>query len=231
MKKELLLWMLLAWQTAPNFANQNNEFLSNKNQEIFNNLSDKENGKNTYQISSPKLLEALQDKSKEQIIKWTITYFEKDVTFSLTPEEKQQLKSQLNDYLNKYPTIIYSSWNNVLLNLNDKNFKELFKILLPYLWKWNELSKYPPIVRNNSSLIINHIIKAKGSDAEKYFFRQFGNLIRRIVEQKWWNMTIWYYRQEMLKIIPNKFIQEKTYSSEILNSDIRSLPVFFKPLV
>ena len=44
-------------------------------------------------------------------------------------------------------------------------------------------------------------------------------------------MTIWYYRQEMLKIIPNQYIKEKEYSLEILNSDIRSLPIFFKPLV
>lgn len=51
-------------------------------------------------------------------------------------------------------------------------------------------NKYPYIIRNNGSLIINHIIKAKVSEAEKYFFRQFGNLIRRIVKK---HDDIWQY--------------------------------------
>ena len=230
MKKEILLWMLLAWQTTPSFSNWSNDIsIKDTRQEIVNTFSSKKNQKNTYQISAPKILEALQNNSKEQIIKGVLAYFDHDVTFTLTPKEKEQLKWQLNIYINKYPNIVYSNWNNILLNLNDNNFRELFSILLPYLWRWKELNKYPPLIRNNSNLIINHVTKAKWSEAEKYFFRQFGNLIRRIVEQKWWFMTIWYYRQEMLKIIPNKYITNKEYPSEILNSDIRSLPKFFQP--
>lgn len=225
MKKEILLWMLLAGQSTTTFANW---YDNSKNQEIFDNFS-VNNEKKSYKISSNEIHEILQDDIKQKIIKWTLIYFEKDVTFSLTPAEKSQLEWQLNDYLKKYPNIVYSNWNNVLLNLNDTNFRELFKILLPYLWKWKELNKYPPIIRNNSNLIINHIIKAKWNDAEKYFFRQFWNLIRRIVEQQGWFMTIWYYRQEMLKIIPNQYIKNTDYPPEILNNDIRLLQKYFQP--
>lgn len=230
MKKEILLWMLLAWQSNPTFPNWNNN-VSGKDtkQEILNTFSNEKKYENTYETSAPEILEILQNNSKEQIIKGVLAYFDHDVTFTLTPEEKEQLKLQLNIYVKKYPYIVYSNWNNVLLNLNDNNFRELFDILLPYLWKWKELNKYPPLIRNNSNLIINHVTKAKWNDAEKYFFRQFWNLIRRIVEQKWWFMTIWYYRQEMLKIIPNKYVRDKEYSPEILSSDIRSLPRFFQP--
>lgn len=225
MKKEILLWMLLSGQSTTTFANW---YDNSKNQEIFDNFS-VNNEKKSYKISSNEIHEILQDDIKQKIIKWTLIYFEKDVTFSLTPAEKSQLEWELNDYLKKYPNIVYSNWNNVLLNLNDTNFRELFKILLPYLWKWKELNKYPPIIRNNSNLIINHIIKAKWNDAEKYFFRQFWNLIRRIVEQQGWFMTIWYYRQEMLKIIPNQYIKNTDYPPEILNNDIRLLQKYFQP--
>ncbi len=225
MKKEILLWMLLSGQSTTTFANW---YDNSKNQEIFDNFS-VNNEKKSYKISSNEIHEILQDDIKQKIIKWTLIYFEKDVTFSLTPAEKSQLEWELNDYLKKYPNIVYSNWNNVLLNLNDTNFRELFKILLPYLWKWKELNKYPPIIRNNSNLIINHIIKAKWNDAEKYFFRQFWNLIRRIVEQQGWFMTIWYYRQEMLKIIPNQYIKDTDYPPEILNNDIRLLQKYFQP--
>lgn len=80
-------------------------------------------------------MEILNWDLKQEIINWTLAYFEKDVTFSLTPEEKEQLKWELKVYLSKYPNIVYMNWNNVLLNLNETNFMELFKILLPYLWK------------------------------------------------------------------------------------------------
>ena len=226
MKKEILLWMLIAWQTAPTFADQPN--VKNDTQKnIIENFSDaKKSDNTTYEVSAPEILEILQNNFKKQIVQWTISYFEKDVTFTLTDDEKTNLRNDISNFMNKYPNIITLSGNKVLLNLNDKNFKELFRVLLPYLWKWKELSQYPALIRNNSGLILNHINKSKWSDAEKYFFHQFGYLIMRIVEQMPWDMTIWYYRGQMLKVVPNKYIANKDYSN-ISNLSITELPKYF----
>lgn len=226
MKKEILLWVLIAWQTAPTFADQPN--VKNDTQKnIIENFSDTKKSDNTnYEVSAPEILEALQNSLKNQIIKGVLTYFEKDVTFILEPNEKLMLGNEISDYLGKYPNIIKLDGNKVLLNLDDKNFKELFRVLLPYLWKWKELSQYPALIRNNSGLILNHINKSKWSDAEKYFFHQFGYLIMRIVEQMPWDMTIWYYRGQMLKVVPNKYIANKDYSN-ISNLSITELPKYF----
>lgn len=226
MKKEILLWVLIAWQTAPTFANQPS--VKNDTQKnIIENFSDiKKSDNDAYKVSAPEILEVLQNNLKKQIVQWTISYFEKDVTFTLTDAEKTDLRNDISNYMNKHPNIIRLSGNKVLLNLDDTNFKELFRVLLPYLWKWKELSQYPALIRNNSGLILNHINKSKWSDAEKYFFHQFGYLIMRIVEQMPWDMTIWYYKGQMLEVVPNKYISNKDYSN-ISNLSITELPKYF----
>jgi len=70
MKKEILLWMLLAWQSNPTFPNWNSN-VSGKDtkQEILNTFSNEKKYENTYETSAPEILEILQNNSKEQIIK------------------------------------------------------------------------------------------------------------------------------------------------------------------
>lgn len=226
MKKEILLWTLLIWQAIPNFTNWS-IIESNKNQEIFDNFLEKQY-ENTNLISTNEIFEILQDNIKQEIIKWITYYFMHDVSFvvPMSNKELDTLELELKNYLNKYPNIITTNWNKVFLNLNDNNFWELFKILLPYLWKWKELNNYPDIIKNNDWLIIRHITKSKWENAEKHFFHQFWFMIMRIVEQVPWEMTIWYYKQEMIKIIPNKYIMNKDYSN-IENLSITELPKYF----
>lgn len=227
MKKEILLWMLVAWQITPTFANQSN-IKNNVEGNIVDNFFNRKSIDNTtYQVST---LEILQNSLKQQIIKWTLTYFENDVSFKLTADEKENLTKDISNYLNKYPDIIKIEWNNVLLNLNETNFRALFKTLLPYLLKSRELNKYAFFINNTGDLALNkilkHLRKAEWKEAEKYFFHQFWYLIKRIVEQTQWNMTIWYYRQEMLKAVPNKYVKNKDYSN-ILDLSISELPKYF----
>lgn len=223
MKKEILLWMLLAWQSIPSITNPTSvkDIQSKKIFEVFG-----KNDSNMYRFSSNEISEILQENIKQHIIQGTIVYFEKDVTCTLTIQEKNQLKIDMEKYINKHPNIIKIKWNKVILDLDDDNFRELFRTLLPYLWRWDELKKYPDIIKSNDWLLIRHITKSRWSDAEKYFFHQFGYLIMRIVEHMPWDMTIWYYRQEMLKVVPNKHIKNTDYS-DILDLSISELPKYF----
>ena len=127
--KSLLVWLSLISPCSTEI--KDNDIVSKTQENVHTTLSQRfyMDEKNT--ISSDDFLEILNWDLKQEIINWTLAYFEKDVTFSLTPEEKEQLKWELKVYLSKYPNIVYMNWNNVLLNLNETNFMELFKILLP----------------------------------------------------------------------------------------------------
>lgn len=205
--------------------------INNSEAKIFDVFSENEKiDEKTYHTTSDEMIEALQNSIKQQIIEWTLDYFENDVTFKLTDDEKKKLRKDISNYLNKYPNIIKIEWNNIILNLDEKNFKELFKVLLPYLWRWKELKKYSFLIKSPGNLAVNkilgHIEKSTWADAEKYFFHQFWYLIMRIVEQLPWNMTIWYYKEQMLKVLPNGYILIKDYSN-ISNLSITELPKYF----
>ena len=240
-KKFILWWMLLTLQSTPNFSNWNNDILQNDpiKQEIFYDLSNtKTNNDKTYQTSSPEILEALQNSQKEKIIKGVLTYFSQDVSFKLTPDEKKNLEKEMDEYLTKYPNIIQKDWSQVILNLNKKNFKELFKILLKYLSKWKELQGYPSRMINYST-VINSIEHAKWKTAEKYIFHQLWYFVMRATESLGWSMTIWYYANSMMKVIDNKYIKGKLpndqgiwdpknwYPQNMLDKDIRKLSDYF----
>lgn len=241
MKKEILLWMLLAWQSTTNFSNWNNDILQNDptKQEIFYDLSNtKKIDDTTYQTSSQEILEALQNSQKEKIIKGVLTYFDQDVSFKLTPDEKEKLKKEMDAYLTKYPNVIQKNWSQAILNLNKKNFKELFKILLQYLSKWKELKDYPSRMITYSTVIYN-IEHTKWKTAEKYIFHQLWYFVMRATESLWWSMTIWYYANSMMKVINNEYIKgklpneqgiwnpENWYPDSMLNQDIGNLPNYF----
>ena len=226
-----LFWLspFLAWQPNTTFMEWSN--ISNSEKEIFDVFSENEKiDEKTYHTTSDEIIEALQNSIKQQIIEWTLDYFENDVTFKLTDDEKKKLRKDISNYLNKYSNIIKIEWNNIILNLDEKNFKELFKVLLPYLLIGQELKKYSFLINNTVNLSLNkilgHIEKSTWADAEKYFFHQFWYLIMRIVEQLPWNMTIWYYKEQMLKVLPNGYILIKDYSN-ISNLSITELPKYF----
>ena len=230
MKKGILLWlsMLLTWQQT--VADPSHIKDNNTEKEIFFNFSEnpKINKENT--VSSEEFLELLQDNIKQQIVQWTIVYFENDVTFSLTPTEKQQLKKDLDSYLKKYPNVITINWTKVSLNLTNENFKKLFEVLLPYLAKWKELRLYIGIFDVGVDEILDRVTKAKWKNAEKYFFHQFGYLVMRIVQELQWDMTIWEYTEWMLKVIPNETIKKNKANGKydrILNLSIKELPKYF----
>ena len=230
MKKGILLWlsMLLTWQQT--VADPSHIKDNNTEKEIFFNFSEnpKINKENT--VSSEEFLELLQDNIKQQIVQWTIVYFENDVTFSLTPTEKQQLKKDLDSYLKKYPNVITINWTKVSLNLTNENFKKLFEVLLPYLAKWKELRLYIGIFDVGVDEILERVTKAKWKNAEKYFFHQFGYLVMRIVQELQWDMTIWEYTEWMLKVIPNETIKKNKANGKydrILNLSIKELPKYF----
>lgn len=230
MKKGILLWlsMLLTWQQT--VADPSHIKDNNTEKEIFFNFSEnpKINKENT--VSSEEFLELLQDNIKQQVVQWTIVYFENDVTFSLTPTEKQQLKKDLDSYLKKYPNVITINWTKVSLNLTNENFKKLFEVLLPYLAKWKELRLYIGIFDVGVDEILERVTKAKWKNAEKYFFHQFGYLVMRIVQELQWDMTIWEYTEWMLKVIPNETIKKNKANGKydrILNLSIKKLPKYF----
>ena len=230
MKKGILLWlsMLLTWQQT--VADPSHIKDNNTEKEIFFNFSEnpKINKENT--VSSEEFLELLQDNIKQQVVQWTIVYFENDVTFSLTPTEKQQLKKDLDSYLKKYPNVITINWTKVSLNLTNENFKKLFEVLLPYLAKWKELRLYIGIFDVGVDEILERVTKAKWKNAEKYFFHQFGYLVMRIVQELQWDMTIWEYTEWMLKVIPNETIKKNKANGKydrILNLSIKELPKYF----
>lgn len=227
MGKEVLLWlsMLLAWQQA--VADWSHKKDNNTKKEIFYNLSEnpKINEKNT--VSSKEFLEILQWDIKQQIINWTLVYFDKHVTFKLTPDEKAQLRKDVWQYLSKYPNVIKLEWKQVILNLDENSFQALFRILLPYFGKWEALKDYPDIIKTNDRMILNHIKKSKGNKAEFYFYHYFWYLVMDITQNLWWNMTIWYYTTQMLKAMPIKYIKWKTYNESFLNADIKTLPLYY----
>lgn len=222
--KSLLIWLSLI---SPNWTEiQNSNIIPQTQERIHDTFSQRFHMNEKSTVSTEKFFEVLQDNIKQQIIQWTLIYFENDVTCTLSEQEKNQLKIDMQNYVNKHPNIIKTRWNSIILNLDDSNFRELFRTLLPYLWRWDELRRYPDIIKNNDGLLIRHITKSRWQDAEKYFFHQFGYLIMRIVEQMPWDMTIWYYRQEMLKVVPNKHIKNTDYSN-ISNLSITELPKYF----
>ena len=230
MKKGILLWlsMLLTWQQT--VADPSHIKDNNTEKEIFFNFSENQKSNKENTVSSEEFLELLQDNIKQQVVQWTIVYFENDVTFSLTPTEKQQLKKDLDSYLKKYPNVITINWTKVSLNLTNENFKKLFEVLLPYLAKWKELRLYIGIFDVGVDEILERVTKAKWKNAEKYFFHQFGYLVMRIVQELQWDMTIWEYTEWMLKVIPNETIKKNKANGKydkILNLSIKELPKYF----
>ena len=228
MKKGILLWlsMLLTWHQT--VADPSHIKDNNTEKEIFFNFSENQKSNKENTVSSEEFLEILQWDIKQKIINWTLVYFDKHVTFKLTPDEKTQLKHDLEKFLSKYPNIISISGDNVILNITESQFQEFFKVLLPYFGKWEALRDYPKIVRENDYAILRHIRKSKWEKAEFYFFHYFGYLIMDIVESLWnYGMTIDYYTAKMLSVMPNAYIQEKNYDKDMLNSDIRNLPKYF----
>lgn len=223
--ESLLVWLSLFSPNTEEVKNSNP--ILQTQESIQNTFSEnpKINEKNT--ISSEEFLEILQNDAKQKIINWTLIYFDKHVTFKLTSDEKVQLKKDLWQYLLTYPDVIKLEWKQVILNLNETNFQALFKTLLPYFSKWEALKDYPDIIKKNDRMILNHIKKSKGDKAEFYFYHYFWYLVMDITESMWWNMTIWYYTQEMLKAIPIKYIKWKTYNEKFLNADIKTLPLYY----
>lgn len=223
--KGLLVWLSLLSQ---NWAEiKNNEIIPQTQEKIHETFSEnpKINEENT--VSSQEFLEILQWDINQKIINGTLVYFDKHVTFKLTPDEKAQLKNDVWQYLSKYPNVIKLEWKQVILNLDENSFQALFKTLLPYFGKWEALKDYPDIIKTNDRMILNHIKKSKGNKAEFYFYHYFWYLVMDIVESMWWNMTIWYYTQQMLKAMPIKYIKWKTYNESFLNADIKMLPLYY----
>ena len=226
--KGLLVWLSLL---SSNWTEiKNNEIIPEAQEKIHEILSENQKSNKENTVSSEEFLELLQDNIKQQVVQWTIVYFENDVTFSLTPTEKQQLKKDLDSYLKKYPNVITINWTKVSLNLTNENFKKLFEVLLPYLAKWKELRLYIGIFDVGVDEILERITKAKWKNAEKYFFHQFGYLVMRIVQELQWDMTIWEYTEWMLKVIPNETIKKNKANGKydrILNLSIKELPKYF----
>ncbi len=226
--KGLLVWLSLLSQ---NWAEiKNNEIIPQTQEKIHETFSENQKSNKENTVSSEEFLELLQDNIKQQVVQWTIVYFENDVTFSLTSTEKQQLKKDLDSYLKKYPNVITINWTKVSLNLTNENFKKLFEVLLPYLAKWKELRLYIGIFDVGVDEILERVTKAKWKNAEKYFFHQFGYLVMRIVQELQWDMTIWEYTEWMLKVIPNETIKKNKANGKydrILNLSIKELPKYF----
>ena len=223
--KGLLVWLSLLSQ---NWAEiKNNEIIPETQEKIHETFSEnpKINEDNT--VSSQEFLEILQWDINQKIINGTLVYFDKHVTFKLTPDEKIQLKKDVWQYLSKYPNVIKLEWKQVILNLDENSFQALFKTLLPYFGKWEALKDYPDIIKTNDKIILNHIKKSKGNKAEYYFYHYFWYLVMDIVESMWGNMTIWYYTAQMIKAIPIKYIKWKTYNDSFLNADIKTLPLYY----
>ena len=172
--------------------------------------------------------EILQEDLKHKIVEWILVYFDNDVTFKMNEAEKGKLKKDLEIYLSKYPNIIFVRWERILFNINEKQFKELLNILLPYFWKGDALKNYPRLIRENENIVVSHIKKSKWKDAEFYFFHYFGYLIMEIVKASGdYGMTIDYYKNQMLKAIPNSYIHDNVFDENFLSSDIRDLPKYF----
>ena len=224
--KTLLVWLSLV---SPNSEEiKPNNTISQAQESIQSTFSENPKINTESTISSEEFLELLQWDLKQKIINWTLVYFDKHVTFKLDPIEKVQLKRDLEKFLSKYPNIISISGNKVILNITESQFQEFFKVLLPYFGKWEALRDYPKIIRENDYAILRHIRKSKWEKAEFYFFHYFGYLIMDIVESLWnYGMTIDYYTAKMLSVMPNTYIQEKTYDKDMLDSDIRNLPKYF----
>lgn len=224
--KSLLAWLSLF---SPNSQEaKDNNPIPQIQESIHSTFSEnpKINENNT--VSSKEFLEILQWDIKQKIIKWTLVYFDKHVTFKLSETEKQELTNKLNIYLAKYPNIISIKGNQVILKITEAQFKELFKILLPYFDKGEALKVYPKIIRENDYAILRHIRNSTWEKAEFYFFHYFGYLIMDIVESLWnYNMTIGYYRAQMLNAMPNEYIQKQTYNTNMLDDNITNLPKYF----
>ena len=108
------------------------------------------------------------------------------------------------------------------MDLNEDSFHDLFDILLPYFAKWKELKNYPKAIKENSNLIIKCIKNAKWDNAEKYIYRYFGYLIKRVCEQLWptYYMSINSFLDSILKWVPNKYMQSNKpswWSDDIKN--------------
>ena len=176
--KGLLVWLSLL---SSNWTEiKNNEIIPEAQEKIHEILSENQKIDEENTVSSKEFLEILQWDIKQKIINWTLVYFDKHVTFKLTPDEKTQLKHDLEKFLSKYPNIISISGNKVILNITESQFQEFFKVLLPYFGKWEALRDYPKIVRENDYAILRHIRKSKWEKAEFYFFHYFGYLIMDI---------------------------------------------------
>lgn len=177
------------------------------------------------------MLEILQDTIKQQIIQWTITYFDEHTTIKIEEHEKKDLKDKLQNFLSKYPNIITVSWDKIILNINEENFKALFKILLPYFGRWEALKNQPDFIKNNDWLILKHIRNSKWEKAKFYFFHYFGYLIMDIVNEinktQPCNLTIWEYKENMLKWIHIKYIDETEFPEIMLNDSIKNLEKYF----
>ena len=216
--------MLLAWLNNPSFSDWNND-VSKKSpkQEIVDTFSEnpKINEKNT--VSSQQFLEVLQWDIKKQIIEWAVYYFQHDVTFEVKQEEIDQLKKDLEKYLSKNPGVISLNWNKLVRKMDKNQFKNLFKVLLPYFRKGGALNNNPA----PSRVILGYIEDfAWLEEAEFDYFYYFWRFFMETAKQTNWRVTIGEFITKMMEVLPNQKIIAKINSwgyNDIRNLDIREL--------
>lgn len=227
MKEKLLIWTLLIWQITPNFSNW-----STITQEISDNFLSKKEDCNTYQTSWKEIIEVLENHVKKQIIEWTVFYFNNHTTANLNTQDQTKLRDDIESFLKQYPNIITISWNKVFLNLDENIFLKLFTILLPYFSQWDALKNYPRAIKNNETLILNHIKKSKWDKANHYCYRFFWYLIMDIVNEinkvKNCDMTIWEYKNSMLKWLYIPSIANQNLPKNISDDSIKNLSKYFQ---
>lgn len=196
----LLLWSLIStsWAKWDNFSHNENyqkKIYLNKNN-LFNTI----NTKTTYSPKENEIKEILQENITGKVIKGTINYFDSKFTsIKLTQEEKNTLGKNLENYL-KNNRVIYIKWNKVILEIDEKQFKDLFSILLPYFAKWNELKNQPKFIKENANVILKYMRNSKWKEANKYFYNYFWCLFMEIV--KWlepYDMTIYEFTESLQK--------------------------------
>ena len=107
--------------------------------------------------------------------------------------------------------------------MSKNQFKDLFKILLPYFRKGGALNNNPA----PSRVILWYIEDfAWLEEAEFYYFYYFWRFFMEIAKKTNWTMTIGEFVTQMMKLLPNKNINTKINSWEynnIRNLDIREL--------